>query len=132
MASAAHGVALPANAEVAVRLLNAIDSAHVHNGDMVDATLAAPVRTSDGHTLPAGTRVGVTVLAVAPAGKISSRGEITLQVVHVGPAATLTDAQTFRGEPGARELPDSAPAKGTEATVATNTTLRFHISPVPR
>jgi len=129
---AAHGVSLPANAEVAVRLLKAIDSAHVRNGDMVEATLAAPMHTSDGRTLPAGTRVGVTVLAVAAAGKISSRGEITLQVIHVGPAATLTDAQTFHGQHGPRELPDSAPGKGTEASIATNTTLRFHVAPVPK
>lgn len=132
MAKAAHGVSLPANAEVAVRLLKTIDSAHVRNGDMVDATLAAPVHTSDGHTLPAGTRVGVTVLAVAAAGKISSRGEVTLQVIHVGPAATLTDALTFHGQPGHKDLPDSAPAKGTEASVATNTTLRFHVAPIPK
>jgi hypothetical protein len=74
----------------------------------------------------------VTVLAVAAAGKISSRGEITLQVTHVGAAAALTDALTFRGELGHKDLPDSAPAKGTEATVATNTTLRFHVAPVAR
>ena len=103
---------------------------------VVAATLAnAALRPGSqlfGHTLPAGTRVGVTVLAVAPAGKISSHGEITLQVIHVGPASTLSDALTFRGQPGHKELPDSAPAKGTEATVAANTTLRFHIPPVAR
>jgi hypothetical protein len=132
MANAPHGVSLPANAEVAVRLLKAVDSAHVRNGDMLDATLAAPVRTTDGHMLPAGSRVGVTVLAVAAAGKISSRGEITLQVVHVGPVATLTDALTFRGELGHKDLADSAPAKGTEATVAANTTLQFHVAPIPK
>ncbi|HEY5329428.1 MAG TPA: hypothetical protein VIJ79_06065 [Acidobacteriaceae bacterium] len=132
VAKAPHGVSLPAHAVVAVRLLKAIDSAHVRNGDMLDATLAAPVRTSDGRTLSAGTRVGVTVLAVAAAGKISSRGEITLQVVRVGPAATITDALTFRGQLGHKDLPDSAPAKGTEATLPTNTTLRFHVAPVPK
>jgi hypothetical protein len=132
MANAAHGVELPANAEVAVRLLKAIDSAHVSNGDLVDATLATPVRTTDGHTLPTGTRVGLTVVAVAPAGKISSSGEVTLQVTHVGPAAAITDEQTFHGQPGHKDLPDSAPAKGTEATVATNTTLRFHVAPIPK
>jgi hypothetical protein len=132
MGSLPHGVSLPANAEVDVRLHKAIDSAHVRNGDMLDATLAVPVRTTSGHTLPVGTRVGVTVLAVAPAGKIASRGEITIQVVRVGPAATLTDALTFRGELGYKDLPDSAPAKGTEVTLAANTTLRFHVAPLPK
>jgi len=131
-ASAGHRISLPPNAAVAVRLQKAIDSANVRNGDMLDAILASPVRTSDGHTLPAGTRVGVTVLAVAAAGKISSRGEVTLQVIHVGPAATLTDALTFHGQPGHKDLPDSAPAKGTEASVSTNTTLHFHVAPIPK
>lgn len=132
VANTAHGASLPANAEVEVRLLKTIDSAHIHNGDMLDATLAAPVRTTAGKTLPSGTRVGITVLAVAAAGKISSHGEMTLQVVHVGPASTLTDALTFHGKPGHKELADSAPAKGSEATVAANTTLRFHVAPVPK
>jgi hypothetical protein len=132
VASAPHGLGLAANTPVAVRLLKAIDSAHVRNGDMLDANLAAPVRASDGHTLPAGTRVGLTVLAVAAAGKIASRGEITLQVTHVGNANALTDVLTFHGQLGHKDLADSAPQKGTEASLAANTTLHFHVAPIPK
>jgi hypothetical protein len=129
--NAPHGTSVPAHTEVVVRLQKTIDSAKVHNGDIIDATLSAPVRTSDGKTLPAGTRVGVTVLAAAPAGKIESRGELTLQLTHVGPAATISDELTFYGKEGHKDLPDSAPAKGTEASVASSATLRFHVAKVP-
>jgi hypothetical protein len=132
LSSTPHGKWLPAHAEVAVRLHKAIDSANVRNGDILDATLAAPVRASDGSTLPVGTQVGVTVLAVAAAGKLQSRGELTLQLTHVGPAATISDELTFFGEEGHKELPDSAPAKGTEASVTAGTTLRFHVAALPK
>jgi hypothetical protein len=122
-----HGAYLPAHQEIPVRLQKAIDSAHLHNDELLAAMLTAPVRTSDGHTLPAGTRVGITVVAVAPVGKISSHGEITLQVTRVGSVGVISDALTFRGQSGAKELPDSAPGKGTEASVAAGTTLRFHV-----
>ena len=126
----AHGVYLPAHQDIACRLQKTVDSAHLHNGDMLTASLTSPVRTSDGRSLPAGTRVGVTVLAVAPVGKISSHGEITLQVTHVGSVAVLSEALTFRGQSGPKELPDSAPARGTEASVSSGTTLRFQV-PAP-
>jgi hypothetical protein len=125
-----HGAALTPNQDLAVRLGKTIDSAHLHNGEMLTATLTSPAHTSDGHSLPAGTQVGVTVLAVAPVGKISSHGEITLQVTHVGSVAVISDALTFHGQSGPKELPDSAPAKGTEATVSAGATLRFHV-PLP-
>jgi hypothetical protein len=126
------GVYIPAHAELAVKLHQPVDSGHLRNGDMIEATLAAPVRVSNGGTLPAGTRVGVTVLAVAAAGKLQSRGELTLQVTHVGAVGVLSDAQTFFGQEGHKDLPDSAPAKGTEAAVGGSTTLRFHVPGVPK
>lgn len=127
-----RGVYIPVHAELEVRLRQAVDSGHVRNGDMVEAALAAPVKASDGRVLPAGTRVGVTVLAVAPAGKLESRGELTLQVTHVGPVGVLTDAETFFGQEGHKDLPDSAPAKGTEAALDEATTLRFHVPAIPK
>jgi hypothetical protein len=130
--AAPHGVYLPAHQELAVRLEKAIDSAHIRNGDMLAATLTAPVKSSDGRSLPAGTQVGVTVLAVAAAGKISDVGEITLQVTHVGSVAVISDALTFHGQIGHKDLADSAPAKGSEASVAAGTMLRFHVPPAPQ
>ena len=125
-------VYIPAHAELVVRLHQPVDSGHVRNGDMLEATLAAPVKASNGRVLPAGTRVGVTVLAVAAAGKFQSQGEMTLQVTQVGPVGVLTDAQTFFGQEGHKDLPDSAPAKGTEAALDGATTLRFHVPAVPK
>jgi hypothetical protein len=124
------GVYLPVNTEVAVQLKQGADSGKVRNGEMLDASLTAPVKTSDGKTLPVGTPVGVTVLAVGKAGEMESQGELTLQVTHVGPAKALTDAQTFFGQEGHKDLPDAAPAKGTEASVATGTTLKFRVAPM--
>ena len=98
---------------------------------MVQARLASPVRASDGHVLPAGSAVKLTVVSVAPAGKIESMGEVTLQIVAVGGVATLSDAQTFEGKEGHKDLPDSAPAKGTEAVVAAGTVLHFEVAPIP-
>jgi hypothetical protein len=125
-------VYIPAHAELAVRLHQPVDSGHVRNGDMIEATLAAPVKTSDGKVLPVGTRVGVTVVAVAAAGKFQSQGEMTLQVTRVGNVGVLTEAETFFGKEGYKELPDSAPAKGTEAVVDGASTLRFHVPAVPK
>jgi hypothetical protein len=99
---------------------------------MLDTVLATPVRLSNGHVLRAGTHVGVTVLAVAAAGRLSSHGELTLQVTHVGPVSVLSDAMSFFGKEGHKDLPDSAPAKGTEASVAAGATLQFHVPAVPK
>lgn len=99
---------------------------------MLEATLAAPVRVSNGRMLPAGTPVGVTVLAVAAAGTFESRGELTLQVTHVGSVGVISDAETFFGKEGYKELPDSAPAKGTEAALDAATTLQFHVPALPK
>jgi hypothetical protein len=125
----AQSVYVPVNTEINVRLQQSADSAQTRNGEMIGAMLIAPVKCSDGKTLPAGTPVKVTVLASAPAGKIDSRGELTLQVTHVGTIAVMSDAQTFFGQEGHKDLPDAAPAKGTEANVATGTTLKFHVAP---
>ncbi|MDQ2925614.1 MAG: hypothetical protein M3R43_08695 [Acidobacteriota bacterium] len=125
-------VYVPAPTEIAVRLQQSADSGHARNGDRLKATLASAVKMSNGHMLPAGTPVAVTVLAVAAAGKLESRGELTLQVTHVGPVRALPDARTFFGQKGRKDIADSAPAKGTEASVAAGTVLRFHVPVLPR
>jgi hypothetical protein len=127
-----RGVYVPANTELDVRLQHAIDSGHEHNGDMIGAVLTAPVRLSDGQQLSVGTNVGVTVVAVAAAGKLSAHGEITLQLTHVDSVGVLSDELTFFGQDGPKDLPDSEPAKGTEATVDPATTLRFHVPEIPK
>jgi len=127
-----RGVYIPAHTEIDVHLQHAIDSGHERNGDMIAAELAGPVKLSNGQQLRTGTPVGVTVVAVAAAGKLSAHGEITLQLTHVGAVAVLSDELTFFGKDGHRDLPDSAPEKGTEAAVDAGTTLRFHVPEIPK
>jgi hypothetical protein len=107
-----------------------ITSADVHNGQMVKGTLSLPLHTTHGRELPAGTPVMATVVAVAPAGMISSYGELTLQIVQVGSIGVLSDVLVTRGKEGYKELPDAAPAKGTEAMVQHATPMTFVI-PMP-
>ncbi len=122
-----RGLSLAPNAEIAVVLKQGADSGQSRNGDMVRAVLGAPVKVSDGRVLPAGTPVGLTVLAVAAAGKFQSQGELTLQVTRVGPVGAISDAQTFFGKEGKKELADSAPEKGTEGGVAAGTVVKFKV-----
>jgi hypothetical protein len=126
-----RGAHIPAQAPVAVKLLAPIDSGRLHNGDIVKATLVAPLVRSDGKVLPAGTEVELSVIAVARAGMISSAGEASVQVVRVGSVPVLSNVETVHGQEGPKILPDSAPAKGTEATLPAGAQMRFTIPPIP-
>jgi hypothetical protein len=131
----APGTAIP------VRLTEAIESGTLKNGTVVHATLAVPVKLSaaaqaagtgsGSPSLPAGSAVELSVIETVPADKIDSAGEMSLQLVRVGTMSVFTDTQTFNGKPGHKELPDSSPAKGTEATLAAGATLTFHVQPPP-
>ena len=131
--TAAHtgtGHFIPAQTSVPIQLDESIDSGRVKNGDSVRARLSAAVRENNG-LLPAGTPVELTVVETVPAGKLTAVGEFSLQVIRVGTLAVFTDTQTFRGEPGHRDLPDSAPAIGTDAGLKSGATLTFHVQPPP-
>ncbi len=122
---------IAAGTPLALRLLQSCNSATLKNGDTLAAVLSAPVKLSGGGSLPSGTKVGLSVETTVPAGKMESAGEFTLQVVRVGTIAVETETQDFKGKPGHKDLPDSAPAKGTEATLAAGSTLTFHVRPKP-
>ena len=119
------------HAEIRVKLNAALDSGSLRNGDSVRAVLSAPVRRSDGTVLPSGTEVVLTVVAVAHAGEISSAGEASLQVVKVGNAGVFSDVATIHGQEGKKVLPDSNPAKGTEASLPAGAELTFRVPTVP-
>ena len=104
----AYGI--PSGSQIQVRLEKAIDSGHAHNGDLVNGTLIAPLGS-----LPAGTPVRLTVVQAAPAGTIASYGELSIQVVSIADHRILSNTVTALGKKGAQELPDAAPARGTEA-----------------
>jgi hypothetical protein len=114
-----------------VRLSAAVTSATAHNGDTVRAKLTDPLRTVDGKTLAAGSTVLLSLVAVAPAGVMTSYGEVTLQIIRIGRHAVLSNTRTIRGAGGKRILPDSAPAKGTQAVLPAGTLLDFYLPPWP-
>jgi hypothetical protein len=127
--SAGHlrpGTAIP------LKLSAALDSGSLKNGQTVSATLTSMVPVLGGATLAAGTPVQLTVVETLAAGKIASAGEISLQVQRVGTVSVYTDTQTFRGQPGHKDVADSAPQKGTDARLAAGAMLKFHVQPQPQ
>jgi len=124
------GAWLSPKTAIPIALTQAVDSASLHNGQMVHAKLTAAL-TAHGKTLPAGTPAELTVVATVPVGKLYSVGELSLQLISVGGIAVYTDTQTFRGTPGPRLTADAVPAKGTEATLPNGAPLTFHVLPPP-
>jgi hypothetical protein len=123
---------IAAGTAIRLRLERAANSAQMKNGDTLPAVLTAPVQVRGGKSLLAGTKVAVSVEETIPAGKIQSAGEFTLQVVKVGTVTVVTEPQEFEGRPGHKDLPDSAPDKGTEATLPAGATLTFHVQATPK
>lgn len=123
------GVRIAPHTAVPVKLATPIDSGHLTNGQTVHATLAAPVPLSRSGTLPAGTPVALTVIETIPAGRISAAGEFSLQALQVGSVPVYTDTLTYRGQPGHKDVPDAAPAVGTDAGLPAGAELIFHVLP---
>lgn len=126
-----HGVSIPPETAIDVKLARGIDSGRLKNGDTVQASLAKPVALSPRGMLPAGTPVELTVVETLPAGRLYAAGEFSLQAQGVGPVSVYTDTLTYRGKPGHKDMPDSAPAVGTDAALAAGAELTFHVLPPP-
>jgi hypothetical protein len=127
-----RGVSIAPHTEIDVKLGRNIDSGHLKNGDTVAATLAKPVALVPKGILNAGTAAELTVIETLPAGRIYAAGEFSLQVERVGSIPVYTDTLTYRGQPGHKDLPDSAPAVGTDAALAAGAALIFHVLPPPQ
>ncbi len=125
------GVSLAPHTQIDVKVGRSIDSGHLKNGDTVAATLAKPVALVPKGMLDAGTAAQLTVIETLPAGRIYAAGEFSLQVERVGSIPVYTDTLTYRGQPGHKDLPDSAPAVGTDARLAAGAELVFHVLPPP-
>jgi hypothetical protein len=126
-----RGVSIAPHTEIDLKLARNIDSGHLKNGQTVAATLAEPVALVPKGTLGAGTAAELTVVETLPAGRLYAAGEFSLQVERVGPVAVYTNTLTYRGQPGHKDLPDSAPAVGTDAGLAAGAQLVFHVLPPP-
>jgi hypothetical protein len=117
-----------------MQLLNSVDSGAFKNGDPIHGTLTAPVKTTTGATLPAGTRVEGTIVSAAKAGTVESAGILSLQLTRVGSVPVVTDVVDFNGQEGHKDVADAAPTKGTEAVAKGGSMLQFHVmenGPVP-
>lgn len=129
--SARTGVSIAPHTAIPIRLTSAIDSGHLKNGDTVRVTLASPVSLTPHGSLPTGTPAELTVIETLPAGRIASAGELSLQLVRVGSISVTTDPLIYRGQPGHKDLPDSAPAVGTDAVLPAGAELTFRVPPPP-
>src|SRR6185437_5384674 len=125
------GVSIAPHTEIDLKLGRSIDSGHLKNGGTVAATLAKPITLSPRGTLDAGTPAELTVVETLPAGRLYSAGEFSLQLERVGSVTVYTNTLTYRGQPGHKDLPDSAPAVGTDAGLAAGAELIFHVLPPP-
>jgi hypothetical protein len=128
---AGQGVHVAPHTAIPVKLDRAIDSGRLKNGDSVDATLSSAVRLQPRGELAAGTPVTLTVVETLPAGRIYAAGEFSLQVERVGKLTVYTNTLTYRGKPGHKDLPDSAPQVGTDAGLPAGAAITFHVLPPP-
>lgn len=125
------GVSIAPHTEIVLKLGRGIDSGHLKNGDIVAATVAKPIALLPKGMLDAGTAAEITVVETLPAGRIYAAGEFSLQLQSVGSVPVYTDTLTYRGQPGHKDLPDSAPGVGTDAGLAAGAQLVFHVLPPP-
>ncbi len=125
------GVWIAPHTAIDIKLGRSIDSGRLKNGESVPASLTKPVTLSPHGLLNPGTPVQLTVLETLPAGRISAAGEFSLQLERVGSLSVFTDTLTYRGKPGHKDLPDSAPQVGTDAGLAAGAELTFHVLPPP-
>lgn len=105
---------------IEVHLDEEIDSARAVNGQILRGKLVKAAGTA-----PEGSPVELTVVAVAAAGRMSSAGELSLQIVRMNGQDELSQVITEQGKRGPRLTADAAPAKGTEASISPQQTLIF-------
>jgi hypothetical protein len=114
---------VPSGAMIRVKINRPIDSGTAHNGDNIDGTLVAPLGSA-----PAGSPVKLTVVAAAKAGSMSSRGELSLQVISINGQTVLSRVVTAEGQEGKKLTADSAPERGTEASFTPDKPLELPVS----
>ena len=127
VASPAVADRIPTGSAVNFRLGEPLSSARQHNGDSVQGTLAAPLKTADGKLLAPGTPVVGTIVSSTPAGTIQSGGILSLQLTEVGGIPVVTNVRAFDGQPGHKDVADSNPGKGSEAVVNAGAVLAFQV-----
>ena len=86
-------VEVPAGTSVRVQMIDGVDSAVNHTGDMFHASLAAPIVVDDQIVVPAGTDMYVKLTNAKSAGRMTGQSELALELVRMdyqGKTYTLT------------------------------------------
>ncbi len=76
-------ITLPAGTSISVRTIDQVDSAKNHVGDIIHASIAAPVIQSGQVVIPQDANAELRVTQVASAGHIKGRSEVQLKLVSV-------------------------------------------------
>ena len=76
-------VEIPAGTSVRVQMIDGVDSAVNHTGDMFHASLAAPIVVDDQIVVPAGTDMYVKLTNAKSAGRMTGQSELALELVRM-------------------------------------------------
>jgi hypothetical protein len=75
---------IPAGANVSVRMIDGIDTAHNQQGQTFHASLAAPITDGDRVVVPVGAPATVLLAEARGAGRIKGQSELELRLVSIG------------------------------------------------
>jgi hypothetical protein len=96
--ASASAAAIPAGAQLPVRITENLSSANARLGQSFHGTLEAPI-IANGHIVyPKGSQITGKVVAVHPSGRLSDPGVLELKLVSVsnGRSSSALDTQVFR------------------------------------
>jgi hypothetical protein len=80
---AVRQVSIPAGTPVHIQMIDSVDSATNHIGDMFHASLSFPIAVSGETIVPTGTDVYVKLTNSNSAGRLTGRSELTLQLARL-------------------------------------------------
>ena len=80
---AVRQVSIPAGTPIHIQMIDGVDSATNHIGDMFHASLISPIAISGETILPTGTDVYVKLTNSNSAGRLTGRSELTLQLARL-------------------------------------------------
>jgi hypothetical protein len=76
-------VSIPAGTPVHIQMVDSVDSATNHAGDLLHASLAFPIVVNGEAIVPTGTDVYVKLINSSSAGRMAGRSELTLQLARL-------------------------------------------------
>jgi hypothetical protein len=105
-------VVVPASSTVSIRMIDGVDSAVNHTGEIFHATLDAPLVVGDSVVVPRGADVYVRLASASSAGHLKGKSELHLQLVKMDfqgrsydlASDTYTEAGSSRGANTAKKV----------------------------